>query len=229
MSPRRTDPKFKTQTPTRRVPDWLIAVGIGVAVVIGVVVLFTLQTPQPVTYSPVGVTSSGKTKGDPNAKLDLIVFSDFKCPHCMLFAADVERRIDEAYVKTGKVKITYKYFLVVDPNGESLWSANAAECANEQGRFWDYHDKIVAESPGGRNSLTRANLKKYAADLRLDTARFDACFDSNKYNAMVQADVNEAQRLGLPGTPSFILNGRRMNLTSLEYSEFARTFDVLLK
>jgi hypothetical protein len=77
MSPRRTDPKFKPPTPTRRIPDWLIAVGIGVAVVIGVVVLFTLQTP---IFAPPssGVTSAGKTKGDPNAKLDLVIFSDFK-------------------------------------------------------------------------------------------------------------------------------------------------------
>lgn len=147
----------------------------------------------------------------------------------MLFAADAERRIDEAYVKTGKVKVTYKHFLVVDPNGESLWAANATECANEQGRFWDYHNKIVAESPGGRNSLTRANLKRYAADIQLDTARFDACLDANKYNAAVQADVNEAQRLGLTGTPTFILNGRRLNVSSLDYAEFARTFDLLLK
>lgn len=228
MSPRRTDPKSKPTTSTRRVPDWLIAIGIGVAVVIGVVVLFTLQTPSSAPQVS-GITSAGKTKGDPNAKLDLIVFSDFKCPYCMLFAANVERRIDEAYVKTGKVKITYKHFLVVDPNGESLWAANATECANEQGRFWDYHDKIASESPGGRNSLTKANLKKYAADLQLDTAKFDACLESNKYNAAVQADVAEAQRLGLTGTPTFILNGRRLNVTTLDFNEFARTFDALLK
>lgn len=147
----------------------------------------------------------------------------------MLFAADAERRIDEMYIKTGKVKMTYKHFLVVDPSGESLWAANAVECANEQGRFWDYHNKIVAESPGGRNSLTKANLKKYAADIQLDTTKFNACLDSNKYNASVQADVSEAQRLGLTGTPTFILNGRRLNVTSLDFADFARTFDTLLK
>lgn len=147
----------------------------------------------------------------------------------MLFAADAERRIDEAYVKTNKVKVTYKYFLVSYPNGESLWAANAAECANEQGKFWDYHSKLAAESPGGSNSLTKANLKKYAADIRLDSAKFDACFDSSKYASVVQADIAEAQRLGLNSTPTFILNGRRLNVTSLDFSEFARTFDVLLK
>ncbi|MBM3128676.1 MAG: hypothetical protein FJ009_08650 [Chloroflexi bacterium] len=147
----------------------------------------------------------------------------------MLFAADAGRRIDEAYVKTNKVKVTFKHFLVTDPNGESLWAANATECAGEQGRFWDYHDKIAAESPGGRNSLTKANLKKFAAEIRLDTGKFDACLDSNKSNAAVQADIDEARRLGLNSTPTFILNGRKMNITSLDFSEFARTFDTLLK
>ncbi|MEW5719203.1 MAG: thioredoxin domain-containing protein [Chloroflexota bacterium] len=147
----------------------------------------------------------------------------------MLFAAGAGRRIDEAYVKTNKIKVTFKHFLVTDPNGESLWAANAVECANEQGRFWDYHDKIAAESPGGRNSLTKANLKKYAADIRLDTGKFDACLESSKYAAAVQADVAEAHRLGLDGTPTFIVNGRRLNVTSLDFTEFARAFDALLK
>lgn len=77
MPSRRTDPKLKPST-KRAIPDWAIAAGIGVAVVIGVVVLFTLQTPAATTYAPSSVTSTGKTKGDPNAKLEFVVFSDFK-------------------------------------------------------------------------------------------------------------------------------------------------------
>lgn len=77
MSPRRTDPKLNPP-PKRAVPDWAIALGIGIVVVVGVVALFTLQTPTATTYSPSNVTSAGKTKGDPNAKLEFVVFSDFK-------------------------------------------------------------------------------------------------------------------------------------------------------
>ncbi|MBM3128675.1 MAG: hypothetical protein FJ009_08645 [Chloroflexi bacterium] len=77
MPSRRTDPKLKLQA-KRGIPEWAIAAGIGVAVVIGVVVLFTLQTPPATTFVPSGVTASGKTKGDPNAKLEFVVFSDFK-------------------------------------------------------------------------------------------------------------------------------------------------------
>jgi protein-disulfide isomerase len=147
----------------------------------------------------------------------------------MLFAADAERRIDEAYVNTRKIKVTYKHFLVVDPNGESNWAAQATECANEQSKFWDYHNKLVAESPGGRNSLTKANLKKYAADIQLDAAKFSACLDSSKYGSAIQADIAEAQRLGLDSTPTFILNGRKLTVTSMDFAEFARIFDTLLK
>jgi hypothetical protein len=77
MPSRRTDPKLKPST-KRAIPDWVIAAGMGVAVVIGVVVLFTLQTPAATTYSPSNTTAVGKTKGDPNAKLEFVVFSDFK-------------------------------------------------------------------------------------------------------------------------------------------------------
>lgn len=77
MSPRRVDPKQKKQ-PQSGLPNWVIAVGIGVAVVVGVVGLFMLQTPVATTYTPSSVNSTGRTKGDPNANLELVVFSDFK-------------------------------------------------------------------------------------------------------------------------------------------------------
>ncbi len=77
MSPRRTDPKIKPPS-KRAIPDWAIALGIGIVVVVGVVALFTLQTPATPTYAPSSVTATGKTKGDPNAKLEFVVFSDFK-------------------------------------------------------------------------------------------------------------------------------------------------------
>jgi hypothetical protein len=77
MPSRRVDPKIKSQ-PKRALPDWAIAAGIGVAAVIGVVALFALQSPTTTPYAPSSVTSAGKTKGDANAKLELVVFSDFK-------------------------------------------------------------------------------------------------------------------------------------------------------
>ena len=78
-------------------------------------------------------------------------------------------------------------------------------------------------------TFTKANLKKYAADLGLDAAKFNPCIDNDQTASIVQADENESQTLGLPGTPSFLINGRLFNVQSLDFGSFSRTFDSLLK
>jgi protein-disulfide isomerase len=122
---------------------------------------------------------------------------------------------------------------VIDGNkiGESHWAAEAAECANEQSKFWEYHDKLFAVWRGENvGTYTKANLKKYAADLQnLDTATFDQCVDSDKYASLVQDHMTEALQLGLPGTPSFLLDGRVIPIQSLDFSEFVRFIEPELK
>lgn len=122
---------------------------------------------------------------------------------------------------------------MIDGNkiGESHWAAEAAECANEQGKFWEYHDKLFAVWRGENvGTYTKANLKKYAADLQnLDTATFNQCVDSDKYASLVQDQMTEALQLGLPGTPSFLLDGREIPLQSLAFSEFVRFIEPELK
>ncbi len=114
--------------------------------------------------------------------------------------------------------------------GESHWAAEAAECANQQGKFWEYHDKLFDVWQGENvGTFTKPNLKKYAADLGLDTAKFNTCIDTDATASIVQADENEAKNLGLPGTPSFLINGRLFRNQTMDFSEFARTFDSLLR
>ncbi len=116
------------------------------------------------------------------------------------------------------------------PSGESHWAAYAAECANEQGRFWEYHDKLFSVWAGENvGTYSKANLKKYAADLKLDTAKFNQCIDTDKYKSVIDADVAEAGRLGIQATPTFLVNGRALQIRSLDFSEFSRTFDSILK
>lgn len=113
---------------------------------------------------------------------------------------------------------------------ESHWSAYAAECANRQGKFWEYHDKLFDEWRGEFvGTYTKPKLKKYAADLGLDTVAFNRCIDNDETAPVIQADIAEANRLGIRGTPTFLINGRQLNIRSLDVSEFARTFDSLLK
>ncbi len=113
---------------------------------------------------------------------------------------------------------------------ESHWAAYAAECANKQGKFWEYHDKLFGEWRGeGVGSFTKPNLKKYAADIGHDTATFNKCVDNNETVSVVDAEYAQAQSMGVSGTPTFLINGRALQVRTLDASEFSRTFDSLLK
>jgi len=102
------------------------------------------------------------------------------------------------------VKIAFKDFPLnnIHPNAQK--AAEAARCAGEQGKYWEYHDILFANT----NALAPTNLKKYAADLQLDTAQFDGCLDSGKYLQAVNKDLAEGARVGVSGTPAFFVNGR---------------------
>ena len=114
--------------------------------------------------------------------------------------------------------------------GESHWAAQAAECANQQGKFWEYHDKLFAVWVGENvGTFTKPNLEKYAADLKLNTATFNQCLETDATADIVLADEDEAGNLGLPGTPSFLVNGKTLRIQSLDYSQFSRAFDALIK
>ncbi len=114
--------------------------------------------------------------------------------------------------------------------GESHWAAEAAECANLQGKFWEYHDKLFSMWSGeNRGTYTKPNLKKYASDLGIDTGKFNQCLDTDQTMSTVQADTGDATRLAVQGTPTFFVNGSVLKLNSLDYGEFSRTFDSLLK
>jgi protein-disulfide isomerase len=109
------------------------------------------------------------------------------------------------YVKTGVVRFGYLHFAFLGP--ESGWAAEASECADEQGKFWEYHDLLFARH-GGENqgAFSKDNLKKFAADLKLNTGTFNTCLDSGKYASVVQADAEFLQSLGVQSTPTFLIN-----------------------
>jgi protein-disulfide isomerase len=113
-------------------------------------------------------------------------------------------------VDQGKVRFVFRHLAFLGQ--ESIWAAEASECANEQGRFWDYYDKLFAEQTGENvGTFVRDNLKRFAADLGLDTQQFNQCLDSNKYLSKVQQEGADAQRLGIGSTPAILVNGQLIN------------------
>ncbi len=174
----------------------------------------------------------GRTLGNPNTRVTLVVYADFQCPYSRQFAREVLPRLAKEYIQPGEISFTYKYFPVIDEGriGESHWAAYAAECANEQGKFWEYHDKLYAEQRGANvGAFTRGNLKQYAGELKLDPTQFNQCLDSDRHAARVLDHLVEALQLKLPGTPTFLLTGRKIDTPTLDYSEFWKPLEAELK
>jgi cyclophilin family peptidyl-prolyl cis-trans isomerase len=118
----------------------------------------------------------------------------------------VGRQLENQYIKTGKLRFVYRYMAFL--GDESQWAAEAAECAAEQGEFWDYHDKLFASQNGeNQGAFSKDNLKKLAADLALDTAKFNQCFDSGKYTAKIKKSNDDAGQFGVNSTPTIFMNG----------------------
>ncbi len=111
------------------------------------------------------------------------------------------REVEREYIDTGKVQLVYVDFVVHE---DALLAAEAAHCAGEQDSFWEYHDKIFEEQ--GKRDYTAENLKAFAEELGLETEPFNACLEENRYREFVIAQTQQAQQLGLEGTPTFLVN-----------------------
>jgi len=154
--------------------------------------------------------------GPEDAPVTIIEYSDFQCPFCER-AVPVINQIKATYGDS--VRLVYKDF----PLGFHQFAQKAAEagqCANDQGRFWDLHDVMFAN----QNSIDVASIKRYASGLGLDTEQFDACLDSGKYAQEVQQDFNEGKAAGVSGTPTFFINGKKI-VGAKPFAEFQAIID----
>ncbi len=184
-------------------------------------------TPPPTpTKVSVALTGDDPFLGDPNAKVNVVEFADYQCPFCEQFFKTTFPQIKKDYVDTGKVKFYYKNLAFLGQ--ESTDAANAALCAKEQNQFWQYHDYLFNHQ-GQENSGTfsKDNLKKFAADLGLNTTQFNSCLDGAKYNSVVQADAAEANKNGFNSTPSVAV-GSTPIIGAQPYSQFQSAIDAEL-
>jgi protein-disulfide isomerase len=159
-------------------------------------------------------------RGPKNAPVTIVAFSDFECPFCGRVVPTLKQLEDEY---KGKVRVAFKNApLPFHANAKP--AAAAALAAHEQGKFWEYHDKLFAN----QRALDRASLDKYAQELGLDMGKFKAAMDSNKYEAQVSADMAESTRVGVNGTPTFFINGRSL-VGAQPVDAFKRVIDEELK
>ena len=152
------------------------------------------------------VSSTDFVLGDQNAPVTFIEYGDFQCPFCGKFFKETESALREKYIKTGKVKFIYRDFAFLGP--ESTWAANAASCAGEQGKFWEYHDYLYSNQRSeNQGAFGKDNLKGFAKVLSLDSAKFNACLDSEKYNDAISKETKAGSGAGVSGTPANFING----------------------
>lgn len=145
--------------------------------------------------------------GSPNAPVTIVEYSDFRCSFCEKVEREAVAQLRATYVPSQTVAIVYKHAAIL--GAESTWAAQAAECAADQDQFWAYHDLLFARQNGeNQGTFTKANLLGLARELKLDISRFEPCLMNDQTLARVQADVVEAQALGVTGTPIFFINGQ---------------------
>ena len=147
---------------------------------------------------------NGPTLGTTVAPVTIVEFSDFQCSFCKKFWADTLPRLKETHIKKGHVRFIYRHFAILGKH--SVEAAKGAECAGEQGKFWEYHDKLFSNQGG--LAFTNAKLRRYAQELGLERRPFSRCLDSDTYVKKIEGETAVAAFLGARGTPTFYANGR---------------------
>ncbi len=168
--------------------------------------------------------------GEAKAPVTIIEFSDFQCPFCRKFWRETLPEIKKNYIDSGQVKLVYRDFpLPMHPAAEI--SAEAGECADDQGKFWDWHDKLFSEQDKDGESTVQyevSDIKKWGNEIGLNTSQFTACLDSQKFKDEVAKDVADGQAADVAGTPMFFVNGTMVR-GSQPFSNFQKIIDEALK
>jgi protein-disulfide isomerase len=166
---------------------------------------------------------TGPSKGTADAPVVMVDFSDFQCSYCGKFVKETLPKLEERYIRTGKLRLVFRHLAIL---GEASVTASlAAACAQDQGKFWEYHNTLFAN----RSALafTSTRLKRYAADLSLDRTTFAACLDGKTHAGRVESEGLMGRALGMNGTPAFLINGQ-LAIGAYPFEVFQRGLDAML-
>lgn len=196
------------------------------------------STPQPTQAPPTEEKrvfislSDDPVKGNPNAPVTMVEFSDFQCPFCERFFTQTLPQIQQNYVDSGKVKLVYRDFPLesIHPNAKA--ASIAAECADDQKMFWQYHDKLFggqAQWASLSASDATNTFKQYATELGLNSENFNSCLDSPKISDEIDQDLQNGSNYGVTGTPAFFIgndkDGYVMVIGAKPFSAFQQAID----
>jgi len=229
--------EFKEMRRKRRQQQRLLITGVVVVAALALLGLMLAPAIQEAT-APVGeiVTVAEKVRpqaeqnamGDPNAPVKIEEFSDFQCPYCKLFSDETEQQIVENYVATGKVYFVYRSMgEFIGP--ESVSAMEAALCAGEQAKFWQYHDILFANWQGENvGSFSNKRLLAFGTSLGLDINALRSCITSNKYENQITQDQIAGENYGIKSTPSFVINGELKIIGASPFQKFQQEIEAAL-
>lgn len=174
-------------------------------------------------------------KGDPDAPITIVEFSDFQCPFCAKFHQTTLLQLEQNYISTGKVNFVYRDFPIQSIHPNAIPAALSSECADDQGGFWEMHDMIF-ENQGTWQGLeipqSVSLFKQYAIELGLDAKEFDSCIDSGKHLEEIRGDLDDGRNYGVTGTPGFFVGNEKIGFTKLigaqPFSSFQKVIEQQL-
>lgn len=207
---------------------WILAMGIVIAgwLISKQIALNSLSNTLPVTQPArvnIDVPAGMPVLGDNNAPVTVIEFADFQCPFCSEWQKLVFPQLKTQYIDTGKIRFVYMDYAFLGQ--ESFRAAEAARCAHDQGKFWEYHDTLLQNQKGeNENAFSDVNLKQFAKNLALDENKFSFCLESNTYQKAVEDALQKGSEYGVEATPTVFIDGYEYE-GLLNYSIYASAID----
>jgi len=174
-------------------------------------------------------------KGNPDAEITIVEFSDFQCPFCARFHTQTLPLIEQNYISTGKVNFVYRDFPIQGIHPNAVPAAVASECADDQGKFWEMHDMIFENQKNWQDlqiAQSASLFREYAIEIGLNTDEFDSCMTSGKHLEEIQNDLNDGRAYGVTGTPGFFVGNEKIGFIKINgaqpFSSFQRVIEQQL-
>lgn len=242
MSPEKVSKRQERRERMQREKRRQRLITIGVITVVAALLVFAAVWPQIrpageiITVTPAALPQAdGLSLGDPSSPVTIDVFEDFQCSACMRFTQNIEPLVIQNLVATGKARYVFHNYPFLDgngagSNGESDQAASAAMCASEQDKFWEMHGTLYANWNGeNRGAFSTRRLQAMAESIGLDMEAFNSCFSAKQYEEEIQADFDLGKQMGVSGTPTVFVNGRRVGAPNAiaSYEEIADAVNAL--
>ena len=210
---------------------YLFAIPIVIGMLTGMFLAFYPQSEDDsklLTESKL-IQNGSPIMGNPSATITIVEWGDYQCTFCYKFHQSTMNTIKQDFIETGKVKLVFKDFPLNGP--DSVLAAEAAYCAQDQGKYWQYHDELYKNWGGERTGwITRESLDKFATTVSVDLEKFDKCLDDHKYLERVNQMYKFGKEIGIDATPSFLVfnNEKIIKITGNQPLEvFLKSIDEL--